>query len=173
MGADTDGRAKHGLRSARWEMDSMVRSETPEPAGGDQSLGDLVALAAKDVSQLVRYEIDLAKTELRDDMQRVVTAVVLIGGSAFAGCLILVMLCFALAEGLVILGLSRWEAFLTVAVALLLLSAAAIGIAVLRVRNMTGLRKTRETVTEGLGMLRDEVQNPDGQRPEIAAGKSR
>ena len=95
----------------------MVRSETPEPAGGDQSLGDLVALAAKDVSQLVRYEIDLAKTELRDDVRRVATAAVLIGGSAFAGCLILVMLCFALAEGLVALGLSRWEAFLAVAVA--------------------------------------------------------
>ena len=151
----------------------MVRSETPEPAGGDQSLGDLVALAAKDVSQLVRYEIDLAKTELRDDVQRVATAAVLIGGAAFAGCLILVILCFALAEGLVVLGLARWEAFLTVAVALLLLSVAAVGIAVLRVRNMTGLRKTRETVTEGLGMLRHEVQHPDGQRPEIAAGKSR
>ena len=49
----------------------MVRSETPEPVGGDQSLGDLVALAAKDVSQLIRYEIDLAKTELRSDMKRV------------------------------------------------------------------------------------------------------
>ena len=107
----------------------MVRSETPESAGGDQSLGDLVALAAKDVSQLVRYEIDLAKTELRDDVRRVVMAAVLIGGAAFAGCLILVILCFALAEGLVVLGLSRWEAFLTVAVALLLLSAAAVGIA--------------------------------------------
>ena len=45
------------------------------------------------------------------------------------------------------------------------------GIAYLRVRNMTGLRKTRETVTEGLGMLRQEVQHPDGQRPEIAAGQ--
>ena len=41
----------------------MVRSEVPEPAGDGQSLGDLVALAAKDVSQLIRYEIDLAKTE--------------------------------------------------------------------------------------------------------------
>ena len=40
----------------------MVHSETPGPAGGEQSLGDLVALAAKDVSQLIRYEIDLAKT---------------------------------------------------------------------------------------------------------------
>jgi uncharacterized membrane protein YqjE len=154
-------------------MDSMVRSETPESAGGDQSLGDLVSLAAKDVSQLVRYEIDLAKTELRDDVRRVVLAAVLIGGAAFAGCLILVILCFALAEGLVVLGLARWEAFLTVAVALLLLAVAAVGIAYLRVRNMTGLRKTRDTVTEGLGMLRHEVQQPDGQRPEIAAGKSR
>jgi len=149
-------------------MDSMVRSETPESAGGEQSLGDLVALAAKDVSQLVRYEIDLAKTELRDDVRRIVMAVVLIGGAAFAGCLILVMLCFALAEGLVVLGLSRWEAFLTVAVVLILLAVIAIGIAYLRVRNMTGLRKTRQTVTEGLEMLR-----PDGQGPEIAAREPR
>src|SRR5215475_4154201 len=49
----------------------MVRSDTPEPAGDGQSLGDLVALAAKDVSQLVRYEIDLAKTELMADVRRV------------------------------------------------------------------------------------------------------
>ena len=49
----------------------MVRSEVPEPAGDGQSLGDLVALAAKDVSQLIRYEIDLAKSELMDDVQRV------------------------------------------------------------------------------------------------------
>ena len=146
----------------------MVRSETPEPAGGDQSLGDLVALAAKDVSQLVRYEIDLAKTELRDDVRRVVMAVVLIGGAAFAGCLILVMLCFALAEGLVVLGLSRWEAFLTVAVALVLLAVIAIGIAYLRVRNLTGLARTRQTVTEGLELLR-----PETQRPEIAAREPR
>ena len=83
----------------------MVRSETPEPAGAEQSLGDLVALAAKDVSQLVRYEIDLAKTELKGDVQRIGLAVVLVGGAAFAGCLVLVILCFAYAEGLVVLGL--------------------------------------------------------------------
>ena len=47
----------------------MVRSEAPEPAGDGQSLGDLVALAAKDMSQLVRYEIDLAKSELKGDVK--------------------------------------------------------------------------------------------------------
>jgi uncharacterized membrane protein YqjE len=146
-------------------MDSMVRSETPEPAGDNQSLGDLVALAAKDASQLIRYEIDLAKTELREDAMRIATAVVLVGGAVFAGCLVLVILCFAYAEGLVVaFDLPRWAAFLITAATLVLLAAAAIGIAYLRVRNMTGLRKTRETVTEGLELLRQ-----DGQQPEITA----
>ena len=146
----------------------MVRSETTEPAGADQSLGDLVALAAKDVSQLIRYEIDLAKTELREDITRIATAVVLVGGAAFAGCLVLVILCFAYAEGLIVaFDLPRWAAFLIVAATLVLLAAAAIGIAYLRVKNMTGLRKTRQTVTEGLDVLRQ-----DGQQPEIAARKT-
>jgi uncharacterized membrane protein YqjE len=151
----------------------MVRSETPEPAGADQSLGDLVALAAKDVSQLVRYEIDLAKTELREDVRRIGLAVVLVGGAAFAGCLVLVILCFAYAEGLVALGLPRWAAFLVVAGTLVLLAVIALGIAVLRVRNMTGLRKTRESITEGLGILRQDGQQLDGQQPEITASKTR
>jgi uncharacterized membrane protein YqjE len=146
-------------------MDSMVRSETPEPAGDNQSLGDLVALAAKDASQLIRYEIDLAKTELREDAMRIATALVLVGGAVFAGCLVLVILCFAYAEGLVVaFDLPRWAAFLITAATLVLLAAAAIGIAYLRVRNMTGLRKTRESVTEGLEVLRQ-----DGQQPEITA----
>jgi uncharacterized membrane protein YqjE len=143
----------------------MVRSETPEPAGGNQSLGDLVALAAKDASQLIRYEIDLAKTELREDITRIATAVVLVGGAVFAGCLVLVILCFAYAEGLVVaFDLPRWAAFLITAGTLVLLAVVAIGIAYLRVRNMTGLRKTRESVTEGLELLRQ-----DGQQPEITA----
>src|SRR5580692_1527728 len=116
----------------------MVRSETPEPVGGDQSLGDLVALAAKDVSQLVRYEIDLAKTELRGDLKRVGLA------GALAG--------------------------------------AAVGVAILRLKGLSGLKRTRKSVTEGLGMLRRDGHEPavspngdrpgigrDGQQPQIAA----
>ena len=94
----------------------MVRSETPEPAGADQSLGDLVALAAKDVSQLIRYEIDLAKTELRG--RRAAGRPwpsALVGLAAFVGCLVLVLLCFAFAFGLVALGIWTWAAFLIVA----------------------------------------------------------
>ncbi len=151
----------------------MVRSETPEPAGAEQSLGDLVALAAKDVSQLVRYEIGLAKTELKDDAQRVGVAVAGVGLSAFVGCLVLVMLCFALAYGLITLGIWPWAAFLIVAGTLVLLAVIALGIAWLRVRNMSGLRKTRQSVTQGLEMLRQEVEHPNGQQPELTPPKTR
>jgi len=149
-------------------MDSMVRSETPEPAGGDQSLGDLVALAAKDVSQLIRYEIDLAKTELKGDARRVGLAAAGIGLAAFVGCLVLVLLCFAFAYGLITLGIWNWAAFLIVAGTCVLLAGAGVGTAFLKLRRLSGLRKTRKTVTEGLGMLRH-----DGQQPEIAARKTR
>jgi hypothetical protein len=145
-------------------MDGMVHSETPGPAGGDQSLGDLVALAAKDVSQLIRYEVDLAKTELKGDAKRVGIAVAGFGLAAFVGCLVLVLLCFALAFGLVALGIWEWAAFLIVAGACVLLAGLGVGLALIKLRKLSGLRVTRKTVTEGLGMLRH-----DGQRPEIAA----
>ena len=150
----------------------MVRSETPEPAGDDQSLGDLVALAAKDVSQLIRYEIDLAKTELKDDVQRIGLASALGGVAAFVACLVLVLLSIALAFGLVALGIWAWAAFLIVAGVYVLFAALVLGIAYLRVRRLSGLSKTRKTVTEGLELLRHENQNPDGQRPEITARKT-
>jgi uncharacterized membrane protein YqjE len=150
----------------------MVRSETPEPAGDDQSLGDLVALAAKDVSQLIRYEIDLAKTELRGDVQRVGLASALGGVAAFVACLVLVLLSIALAFGLVALGIWAWAAFLIVAGVYVLLAVVALGIAYLRIQRLSGLSKTRQTVTEGLELLRHENQSPDGQRPGITARRT-
>jgi putative superfamily III holin-X len=142
----------------------MVHSETPGPAGGDQSLGDLVALAAKDVSQLIRYEIDLAKTELKGDARRVGIAAAGFGLAAFVGCLVLVLLCIALAFGLVALGIWTWAAFLIVAGVCILLAGVGVGLAIMKLKRLSGLRVTRKTVTEGLGMLRH-----DGQQPQIAA----
>jgi hypothetical protein len=150
----------------------MVRSEVPEPAGDGQSLGDLVALAAKDVSQLIRYEIDLAKSELMDDVQRVGLAGGLGVVAAFVACLVLVLLSIALAFGLVALGIWEWAAFLIVAGAYVVFAVLALGIAYLKLRRLSGLKKTRQTVTEGLGMLRQEGQ-PDGKRPELTAPETR
>jgi len=145
----------------------MVRSEVPEPAGDGQSLGDLVALAAKDVSQLIRYEIDLAKTELLGDVRRIGLAGALGGVAAFVACLVLVLLSIALAFGLIALGIWAWAAFLIVSGAYVLFAVLVLGIAYLKLRRLSGLKKTRETVSEGLGIL-----GRDGQQPEITARKT-
>ena len=57
----------------------MAQTGTPRPAGSDQSLGELVAQAAKDVSQLIRGELNLAKAELRSDVRRIGVAAGLLG----------------------------------------------------------------------------------------------
>jgi Putative Actinobacterial Holin-X, holin superfamily III len=149
----------------------MVRNEPPGPAGTDQSLGDLVALAAKDVSQLIRYEIDLAKAELRADLQRIGLAGAMGGFSFYVTTVVFVLLCFAYAYGLIAAGVWAWAAFLIVAGTCVLLAAVVAGIAYLKVRKLSGLRLTKKTVTEDLAMLRREGPpppvSPDGQRPEI------
>jgi len=48
-----------------------------------------------------------------------------------------------------------------------------VGLAIVKLKRLSGLRVTRKTVTEGLGILRHDAQPPDGQRPEIAAPETR
>ena len=154
----------------------MVRSETPDAVRGDKSLGDLVALAAKDVSQLVRYEIGLAKRELRGDLTRAAVSGALFAFCALAACLIVILLCFAYAYGLYAVGApgGLWGAFLWVALTVAVLAAVAGLAARMGLRRFSGLRKTRKTVADDVAMLRrarGDGEHADGQA--VAQGEER
>jgi uncharacterized membrane protein YqjE len=137
------------------------------PASGaeDQSLGNLVSLAVNDMSQLIRCELDLAKLELKSDLRRLGIGGVLIGVAAFVGCLVLMLLSFAFAYGLITLGIWTWAAFLIVAGVYVLLAALAVLIAYTRVSKLSGLSKTRRSVQEGLAL----IQREDGTTAHAAA----
>jgi Putative Actinobacterial Holin-X, holin superfamily III len=130
----------------------------PARAGDEQSLGDLVALAAKDVSQLVRYEIDLAKTELKADARRAALSGALFGFAAFIGCLVLVLLTFALAFGLYAAGVpgggGLYVCFVYAAVICVLIAGAMIALARVGLSRFSKMKTTRKTVTDDLDMLR-------------------
>jgi hypothetical protein len=137
------------------------------PSGDEGSLGDLVALAAKDVSQLIRYEIDLAKSELRADLKRAAMAGALFGFAAFIACLVLVLLTFALAFGLRAAGVpgggGLYVCFVYAAVICVLVAAGLAGAAVIGMKKFTKMRQTRKTVTEDIGMLRSGIgASPNG-----------
>lgn len=136
----------------------MAQPAVRQPADGPgaRSVGSLVSLAVSDVSELVRCEIDLAKLELKADVRKAGLAGVLLGGAAFVGCLVLVLLSFALAYGLVALGIWTWAAFLIVAGTCVLLAGLAVLIGATRMRKLSGLRRTRQTVQESIAMLRHD-----------------
>jgi Putative Actinobacterial Holin-X, holin superfamily III len=126
------------------------------PAGStnDASVGSLVSLAMKDISQLLRYELDLAKLELKADVRRLGVGGALVGVAAFVGCLVLMLLCFALAYGLMALGIWGWASFLITAGACVVVAAGAVGIGVLLFKRVRGMPKTRQTVQDDMALLR-------------------
>ncbi len=126
------------------------------------SLGDLVALAVSDITQLVKFEVDLAKLELKADARRLGIGGVLLGIAAFVACLVLMLLCFAFAYGLQALGIWLWAAFLIVAGTCVLLAALTVAIGVLKFRGLSGLRKTRSTVSGDLAMMRRDGSGDGG-----------
>jgi len=146
----------------------MVRSGNPDGGDGQQSLGELVALAAKDMSSLVRYEISLAKSELKMDARRIGIASALGVVGLFVACLVVVLLCFAFAYGLVAAGIWTWAAFLIVAGTCVLLIGLAGLIAYGRIRKVSGMKMTRQTVMDDLGMLRKSEPSPNGSGPGVA-----
>jgi hypothetical protein len=153
--AQSGGASPAGASSAGPAQAGKAAASSPD---GQQSLGDLVAIAAKDVSQLIRYEIDLAKSELRADVKRAAITGALFGFAAFIACLMLVLLTFALALGLNAAGVpgggGLYVCFVYAAVILVLLAAVLAGVALLVMRRFSGMKQTRKTVTDDLGMLR-------------------
>jgi hypothetical protein len=141
----------------------MAEALRDQPAAARESLGDLVALAVSDISQLVRYEIDLAKLELKADARRVGIGAALFGMAAFVGCLVLMVLSFAYAYGLMAVGIWSWASFLIVAGTYVVLAALAVLIGFTRFKGLTGLRKTRSTVSGDLALIRrDDTDSVTG-----------
>jgi hypothetical protein len=121
----------------------------------DQSIGDLVSVATRDISQLVRYELDLAKLELKADAKRLGVGAALGAIAAFGGCLLLMLLCFALAYGIstALGGGWLWLAFIIAAFGCLLVIAIAAFIAWRMVKRVGGMKKTRRSLADGASLL--------------------
>ena len=87
----------------------MDRSTTSDPTAPsvpveDKSLGELVATATRDLSLLVRQEVELAKTEIKRDVAAAGKGAGLFGGAGFAGFLAIVFLSISAAYGISSLG---------------------------------------------------------------------
>ena len=138
----------------------MAEPRAARPAEvDDRSVGDLVSEAVSDITRLVKYQTDLAKSELLADVRRIGVSAGLAATIVVTSFLMLVMLCFALAYGLQTVGVWDWASFLIVTGVLIVLAAIFAGIIYLKVRRLDRLRKTRQTVQSDISMLRRDDQS--------------
>jgi hypothetical protein len=121
----------------------------------EQSLGELVATATRDLSLLVQKEVELAKTELAASASRAGIGAGLLGGAGFFGLFALVLASFAggfgFSDGL---NLSLWAGFLCMAGVYVLLAAVFGLLGVARMKKIGGPERTKVTVKADLAWVK-------------------
>jgi hypothetical protein len=130
----------------------------------DQSLGELVATATRDMSLLVHKEIDLAKAELAEQASRVASGSGLLGGAGFCAMLALLLASFAGAFGFADgLNIPIWAGFLCMTGVYLVVIAIITPIGIRTLKRVGPPERTQRTVKDTL----DWVKHP--QRTEVSA----
>lgn len=141
-------------------MSTPIDTTSGGTSASDKSLGELVSTATRDLSTLIRSEVQLAKVEIKRDVAKAGLGAGLLGGAGFLGLLALVFLSIALAYAISWLGIGLgWGFFL---VGLLYLVAA--GVALLVGKKSLGKvgppERTIETVKDDLAWAKKPTQAP-------------
>lgn len=114
-----------------------------EPAQPDRSLGDLFGDMTRDFSTLIRKEVELAKTEIKEDATEAGKAGAMLGAAGVVGLVAFIILSMAIAFILDTF-MPTWLAFLIVA---LLLAGAAAVLASIGKKKLSAIDPTpKETV---------------------------
>jgi uncharacterized membrane protein YqjE len=130
----------------------MMASQYPGQQPPDERpLGELFSVLSDELQQLVRKEVELAKTELKDQTTRATKAAAMFGGMAVIGFLGSMLVSFALAWGLAE-AIPAGLAFLAVGVLYLAVAG------LLFVRGRKNLAEFRPVPEQTVQTLKEDVQ---------------
>lgn len=136
----------------------------------EQSLGELVATATRDLSLLVHKEVELAKTEITAELKKAGVGAGLLGGAGFVGFFALLLLSVGAALGLAAgTDIPTWAGFLCVGGAF---GAGAGLFAALGVGSLVGVgppQRTIRTVKDDLAWAKHPTVAPDPELEELRA----
>jgi uncharacterized membrane protein YqjE len=124
----------------------------------EQSLGTLLGEVARDVSELLRKELELAKVELREEAAKASKAGAKLGAAGLMGYLALFMASFAAAWGLAEVIPAGW-AFLIVAAVYAVVAAVLFMNGRKQLREVSPMpRQTKETLKEDASWVREQMR---------------
>jgi cation transporter-like permease len=120
----------------------------------DRSIGELLSTATADLGRLVRQEIELAKTETKEELRTAARVGAMFGAAAVVGFLALLLALFAAAWGLAEV-MPIGVAFLIVALVAGIVAFAAFSVARERFKDFDPVpQQTAETIKEDVEWLK-------------------
>lgn len=136
------------------EPNSATAPAADTASASEPSIGDLVAGVSRDVSTLIRAEIELAKAEMKVSAKRAGLGAGMFAAAGALLSLTVVLASFAAAYGLVALGLATGWAFLIVAGAYLLIAVILGIIGAVSVRRVGPPQRTVATAKDTVATLK-------------------
>jgi hypothetical protein len=124
---------------------------------GERSVTDVLADVFRNVQDLLRSEIRLAQSEVRDDMARVRPAAILLAagiGTALLSTLFVLLSIFHALQQV----MPAWAAALCLAIALGLTCAIFVAAGLKRFRALSMVRRTRAQVEETVECVKEQIR---------------
>ncbi len=128
----------------------MTITRSNRPAEG---LGPMISGVTQDLTALVKDQVALTKSELRESARTAVASSAMLVVAAFVALLALIFLFVTLAYVLVALGLPTWAGFGIVTLVLLLVAALLGLIGAKRVRSVRGPERSLQQLAETQALL--------------------
>lgn len=131
------------------ESSPLVRTAgaAPVPAREERSIGELMGDVSRDLSLLLRQEVELAKAELKDSGSRIGKGSGMLAGAGVAGFLTLLFISISLWWGLGLLMGNAWSG-LVVAIIWAIVAAILVSVGRGELARVRGLPTTAETVSK-------------------------
>lgn len=126
----------------------------------ERTVGQLVAEATRDISEIVRAEVALAKAELSLSAKNGAVAGGLFGAAGYLAMLASILLAIAAAYGVSALGVAPGWAFVIVAVVLLLLAGALALVGRSRVSRVGPPERTIRTTKQAIAAVKPGATVP-------------
>lgn len=137
---------------------SITRSDQQARAGRSApSLGTMVSGVTEDLGLLVKDQIALTKSELRESVRTAATSSVMLAVAAFVALLAVIFLLVTIAYAIVAAGLPVWAGFGIVTLALLVVAAVLGLVGSRRLRGLHGPERSLHQLSETQAMLSEHA----------------
>ncbi len=126
----------------------------------EPTLGELVSTATRDLSTLIRTEVQLAKVEIKREVTAAGKGAGLFGGAGFSGLMALIFLSIAAAYGISWLGIGLGWGFFIVGLLYLVVAAVLAFTGKKKIAQVGAPEKTIETVKDDIAWAKNPTRAP-------------